>query len=180
MLEITVPDWGEWDESKEEFINHKGATLQLEHSLISISKWEATHKKPFLGSDEKKPYEQLDYIRCMTLTRNVDPEIFRHLSAEQIKRIWDYVNTPQTATTFREDEGKGHVQKTITSEVIYYQLFSCGIDLECQKWHLSRLLTLIRVFGEKNQNPKKMPKKAQYAQQARLNAERRKRLGTTG
>ena len=180
MLTLEVPATELYDERLEEFITIKGITLKLEHSLVSISKWESKWKKPFLDRFHPKTTEEtLDYIRCMTLTQNVDPAVYYALTPPQIKQVDDYINEEQTATTFSNVNTPPNRQ-IVTSEIIYYLMFSYGIPLDCQKWHLSRLLTLIRVMEIKNSPGKKMSTKEIMAQNKALNAARRSRLHSKG
>lgn len=180
MLRITVPAAEYFDESRQMFIQKKEQTLQLEHSLVSLSKWEAKWKKAFLGKEEKTLEETLDYIRCMTITQNVDPEVYTRLTNANIKEINEYIGDPMTATTFRKDNPGHPSRETITSELVYYWMIVNNIPPEYQKWHLNRLLTLIRVCTIKNTPPKKRGKSEIMRQNAALNAARRKKLGTTG
>lgn len=179
MLRITVPSREFWDESKNEFVTTKAQTLQLEHSLVSLSKWEAKWQKAFLSKKEKTYEETLDYVRCMTLTQNVDPEIYYRLTNENIQEINNYISAPMTATYFAEDKSRPS-RETVTAELIYYWMISCNIPFECQKWHLNRLLALIRVCNIKNSPPKKRSKRDIMAQNAALNAARRKQFHTKG
>lgn len=179
MLEITIPSLELWDEEKQEFISVKGTTLKLEHSLVSLSKWESKWCKPFLSRDDKTKEETLDYIKCMTLTQNVDPDVYRYISTENVNKVIEYINAPMTATTIREDK-KGGNKEVVTSELIYYWMVALTIPFECQKWHLNRLLTLIRVCNVKNQPPKKMSKREIMSRNASLNAARRQQLNTKG
>lgn len=180
MLEITIPATEQWDEVTEQFVSTKEQRLQLEHSLVSLSKWESKWCKSFLYTKEKTFEETLDYIRCMTITPNVAPEVYKCLTKENIKVINDYIGAPMTATYFN-DSGKGRGgREQVTSELIYYWMIALNIPFECQKWHLNRLLTLIRVCNIKNQPPKKMSRSAIMNRNAALNAARRKQLGTTG
>lgn len=180
MLEITIPATEQWDEVTEQFVSTKEQRLQLEHSLVSLSKWESKWCKSFLYTKEKTFEETLDYIRCMTITPNVAPEVYKCLTKENIKAINDYIGAPMTATYFH-DGGKGRgSREQVTSELIYYWMIALNIPFECQKWHLNRLLTLIRVCNIKNQPPKKMSRSAIMNRNAALNAARRKQLGTTG
>lgn len=186
MLVIDVPGSELFNSDKNEFIWAEGKSLTLEHSLVSVSKWEAKWHKPFLGGEEKTKEEVLDYIRCMTLTKNVDPTLYYRLTSENIKAIENYIDDSMTATTFSEDKrknskAKGPVkQKPITSEIIYYWMIALNIPIECQKWHLNRLLTLIRVVNIKNSPNKKMSRKELMDRNRSLNASRRKAMGTTG
>ena len=180
MLQITVPGVELWDEGAQEFIYSKEQTLQLEHSLISLSKWESKWCKPYLDKKEKTYEEIMDYIRCMTLTPNVKPEVYKCLTEDNIKDIENYINAPMTATYISEDKhGRGN-REIVTSELIYYWMISLQIPIEFQKWHLNRLLTLIRVCNIKNAPPKKMSKRAIMSRNSALNASRRKRLHTRG
>ena len=181
MLQIIIPVIDErWDEENEEFISAEEQTLQLEHSLISISKWESKWCKSFLSSNEKTYEETIDYIKCMTLTRNVNPEIYTRLTNENIEQINEYISAPMTATYFSEDKNGSRNREQITSELIYYWMISLNIPVEFEKWHLNRLLTLIRVCNIKNQPPKKMSKRDIMSRNAALNAQRRAQLNTKG
>lgn len=179
MLKITIPETDLFDEATEEFIHVKEQTLQLEHSLVSLSKWESKWCKSFLFTKEKTLEETLDYIKCMTLTQNVSPYAYRCLTRENIQAINDYISAPMTATYFSDDKS-GRGREIVTSELIYYWMIDLSIPFECQKWHLNRLLTLIRVCNIKNQPPKKMSRSAIMSRNAALNAARRKQLGTHG
>lgn len=179
MLRITVPAMEYFDEQKSEFVYRKEQTLQLEHSLVSLSKWESKWKKPFLGKEEKTPEETLDYVRCMTITQNVNPEVYTRLTNANIREINEYIGDPMTATTFH-DRGSRPNREIITSELIYYWMIVNNIPPEYQKWHLNRLLTLIRVCTIKNSPPKKRSTKEIMRENAALNAARRAKLGTKG
>lgn len=176
MLKITIPKQELWNEATEKFVYTKETTLQLEHSLVSISKWEAKWHKPYLTQDpkyKKTIEEAVDYVRCMTLTQNVDPEIYKYLTEENIEEITKYINDPATATWFSDNGPKKVNRAVITSEVLYYDMIQLGIPVEFQKWHINRLLTLIRVCSEKQEPPKKMPKAQMLQRNAQLNAARR-------
>lgn len=180
MLRITIPAIEQWDEQKQEFVQTKGQTLQLEHSLVSLSKWESKWNKPFLAKDNKTQEETLDYIKCMTITQPVDPDIYNGLTSEHIEQINKYIEAPMTATTFRENKQGKSNREIVTAELIYYWMIALNIPFECQKWHLNRLLTLIRVCNIKNSPPKKMGKQDTISQYARLNAARRKQHNSKG
>lgn len=182
MLTLQIPPREFFDERKQEFINFEGCSLQMEHSLISLSEWEAKWKKPFLNKPESRTNEELlDYFRCMTITKNVNPLAFASLTQEHVNTIVNYINDPMTATWFSED-GKPSKRPTevVTSELIYYWMIAQNIPFECRKWHLNRLLTLIRVCNVKNNPPKKMSKADIARQQRELNEQRKKKLGTKG
>lgn len=180
MLKITVPASEWFDEANETFVNVKEQTLQLEHSLVSLSKWEAKWNKPFLGKGEKTNEQVIDYVRCMTLTQNVDPNIYRALTDENINQITQYIDLPMTATWFNNSNNKKPQREIVTSEVIYYWMITLNIPFECQKWHLNRLLCLIRVCNVKNAPPQNMSKKEIYSRNRALNAARKKKLKTNG
>lgn len=183
MLKITIPESEFFDSEKNEFIKRKGATIQLEHSLVSLSKWESKWHKPFLDEKNKgtKTQEEIiDYVRCMTITQNVDPEVYYGLTSENLKAIDDYINDPMTATWFSDEHDKRKQQSVVTSELIYYWMISLNIPVEFQKWHLNRLLTLIKVCNEKNKPEKKMSKQALMSRNRALNAARRKALNSRG
>lgn len=179
MLTIKIPDREWFNDVKQEFITVKGTTLQLEHSLVSLSKWEAKWNVPFLSKDEKTIEQTLDYIRCMTITQNVNPMVYEQLSNENIEQINSYINTSMTATTFNNLDNKSS-REIITSELIYYWMISLNVPMECQKWHLNRLLTLIRVCNAKNAPSKKMSARDIMSRNSALNAARRKKYNTKG
>lgn len=181
MLQIVVPSREFWDEKKEEFILTKEYTLLMEHSLISISKWESIYHKPFLDKKEKTQEELMDYIKFMTITQNVPDEVYLYLTEQNIKDITDYIQDKRTATWFSDKENgpKGRSQ-TITSELIYYWMVALQIPWDAERWHLNRLLTLVTVCNEMNKPKKKMSKSSILKRNASLNEERLRRLGTSG
>lgn len=179
MLQITIPATEQWDEINQEFLSSKETTLRLEHSLVSLSKWESKWRKPFLDKKDKTYEETIDYVKCMTLTPNVDPTIYYTLTEENIKQINEYISAPMTAT-YINDNKRGGSREIVTSELIYYWMITLNIPFECEKWHLNRLLTLVKVCNIKNQPPKKMSKKSIMSRNAALNAARRKQLNTKG
>ena len=183
MLTITIPGRELYDEETNTFRSTKSQTLQLEHSLVSLSKWESKWCKPFLTQEEKTLEETIDYIKCMTITQNVNPDVYTNLLAdkESVRSINAYIDAPMTATTFSSNKQSGGGKKEITtSELIYYWMISFNIPMECQKWHLNKLLTLIRVCDVKNTPPKKMNKKDIINQYASLNAARRQQMNSKG
>lgn len=180
MLTITTPATEVFDEKTQTFFTVKEQTLVLEHSLVSLSKWESKWCKPFLTQDEKTLEETIDYIKCMTITQNVDPSVYNFLNHSNIQEINQYIQNPMTATTFNDDNQKGRGKEIVTSELIYYWMIALNIPMECQKWHLNRLLTLVRVCNVKNAPPKKMGKRDIASKYASLNAARRNKLNTKG
>ena len=179
MLTITVPESDLWDEQNEVFISVKEHTLRLEHSLVSISKWESKWCKSFLNTENKTEEETIDYIKCMTLTQNVDPNVYKALTAKNLSEINEYIKAPMTATTVKEKNGGGG-REIVTSELIYYWMITLNIPSEYQKWHINRLLMLIKVCNAKSDTPKKMSNKELMSRNAALNAARRKQLNTKG
>lgn len=184
MLTITIPASELWDEQNTKFINVPEQKLVLEHSLVSLSKWESSWEKPFLGKDDKTTEEVIDYIKCMTISPVDAPDsLYISLSADRdnMDRIGKYINAKMTATWFNEGPGKKDSGEVITAEIIYYWLVALQIPFEVQEWHLNRLLTLVKVTNIKNDPDKKMmPKADAAAQQRLLNEQRKARLGTRG
>lgn len=181
MLRLEVPiKPEEWDEENQCFIEPVFQVLTMEHSLISISKWESKWHKPFLFTKDKTDEEVMDYIHDMTITQNVDPDVYNRLTSNNIQQINAYIENPMTATTFSKEQSSRGNNEIITAELIYYWMIALNIPFECQKWHLNRLLTLIRVCNVKNQPPKKMGKSELMRRNSRLNAERKARLNSKG
>ena len=181
MLKLVIPETEYWDEEKNEFVYKKEQTLQLEHSLVSLSKWESKWNKAFLGKQEKTDEEIVDYIRCMTLTQNVDPEVYYRLTPKNYEEINAYIEAPMTATTITQDKQGAKNRDVVTSELIYYWMISYNIPVDiCQKWHLNRLLTLIQVCNVKNEPPKKRSKRELWSRQAAINAANRAKYGSKG
>lgn len=181
MLTIEIPISPEgWDEKKQEFVEPKTQILQLEHSLVSLSKWESKWKKPFLSSKDIANEEMLDYVKCMTLTKNVSDDVYDHLTTENVKQIQEYIEDPMTATTFANEKHTSRNREIITSELIYYWMLSANIPFACEKWHLNRLITLIRVYSVKSESPKKRSKRDIMSRNAALNAARRQQMNTKG
>lgn len=195
MLKLTVAGEQSWNPRTEEFEYTKPVELRLEHSLLSLAKWESKWHVPFLTSSGNMTREQqLDYIRCMTVTQGTDPAVYRKLTREQLTAINEYMDDPMTATWFA-GEPKPNEPKdkriarpkrrpprggTTTAEVLYAQMFALGIPKECEKWHLNRLLTLIRVGQEMNAPQKKMSPGERMSQQRALNAQRKAKMHTRG
>lgn len=180
MLEIKVPEVELYDEETKRFTPIRGQSIKLEHSLVSLSKWESRWKKPFLTKDPMSRKESVDYVRHMTITQNVHPMIFSKIVNEHMGDIMDYIEDDMTATTFRKDKTDGVQREIVTSELIYYWMIAYQIPMECQKWHLNRLLTLINICNIKNQPKKQMSRGQILARNHALNAARLKKLNTTG
>ena len=178
MLQITIPPIEKYNESTNQFITTKSQTIKLEHSLVSISKWEAKWLKPFL-STERNSEETYDYIRCMCLTQNADPDCFYNLTEDNINDICDYISSPMSATTFKKERVKPN-REIVTSELIYYWMVQYNIPFECQKWHIQRLLNLIRICGIKNAPPKKVSNREFMAERRALNEARKAEMHTHG
>ena len=179
MLLLTIPAAELFDDKTQEFIKIPEYRLQMEHSLVSLSKWESKWCKAFLTKEDKTNEEVIDYIKCMTITQNVEPATYLALTKSNIEQIKKYIEAPMTATTFSEPQ-KGNSREIVTSELIYYWMISMNIPMECQKWHINRLLTLIRICNIKNGDPKKMSRGDIMRRNAALNAARRKKLNTKG
>lgn len=184
MLKVKIPEQELWDEQKEEFLPViKETYLQLEHSLISLKKWEQKWHKPFLGKNEKTREEIIDYIRCMTLTPNVDPMVYQYMPDSVIIEVVNYIKDPMTATWFSNYNKIGAAKtsdEVITAEIIYYWMITLNVPVEFQKWHLNQLLTLIKVVNIKNGPKKKMGKKEAANHRAALNAARRAKYHSKG
>lgn len=183
MLKIHIPEKELYDEETNEFKTFKAMDLQLEHSLISLSKWEAKWKKPFMTDKgaELSYKEIIDYVRCMTLNQKVDPKVYMTLTMNQLEKVKDYIADPATATTvYTRNTGKGRPSREIiTSELIYYQMIYFGIPFECEKWHLNRLLMLIQVCAVKG-TPSQMSQLDIFNQNKNLNAARRMAMNSRG
>lgn len=182
MLQLVVELTPEgWDEAKQEFVEPKTTTLQLEHSLVSLSKWESRWCKPFLTDNDKTYEETLDYVKCMTITQNVKDEVYQALSNKNIEQVTDYISAAMTATTVKDKKGGKSSKQIITSELIYSWMVNLNIPFDpCQKWHLNRLIMLIRVLDANNKDPDKMSEKEIMGRNKALNAARKKKLKTRG
>lgn len=180
MLTIVIPETEQYDDVNNEFFTIKEQTLVLEHSLLSISKWESKWHKPYLSKDDKTDEETRDYIRCMTVNNGIDPRAYYALTPYNLNQIYEYIKDPMTATTISQQKGPKS-REIITSEIIYYWMTAFNIPFEpCQKWHINRLLSLIEVCSIKSQPSKKMSPKELARRNTSLNAERRARYKTRG
>lgn len=180
MLQLTIPEIECYDEENNEFIKIPEQILQLEHSLISISKWESKWHIPFLTKDKKTLEQTIDYIRCMTINKRVDPRIYDVLPPESLSEINEYIENPMTATWFNDGDNNDRSREIITSEILYYQMLKTGIPFECERWHINRLITLIRVYSEKEAPKKKMSPNEIRMRNAELNAKRRAQMKSKG
>ena len=181
MLRVNIPLGPEgFDEETGEFLEAESYVLKLEHSLLSLSKWESKWCKSFIDNKDLTTEETIDYIKCMTLNEDIDESIYNRLTNEIINQVNDYIAAPMTATTFSNDKGGKGGREIITSELIYYWMIALNIPFECQNWHLNRLLTLVRVCNIKNAPPKKMSKRDIASRNAALNAQRRAQYNTKG
>lgn len=177
---VEIPEREFFDEENNRFIKVPQTTLLMEHSLVSISKWESKWHIPYLSNKPKTREQTIDYLRCMTITQNVDPFLFYCIPDKELLKIKDYIENPMTATTFSDEEGKGHTKKVLTSEVLYYYMTMYNIPVEFEKWHINRLLTLIKVCSEENKPKKKIGSKKLASKYASLNAARRAKLNSKG
>lgn len=182
MLKLVIPASDEfYDETISEFVTYPEVHLELEHSLVSIAKWESKWEKPFLSGDEKTTEQTIDYVRFMTLDDVVSDEVFSRLSSENYAAVSDYIAAKMTATWFADSpEKKSTSREVITAEVIYYWMVTLNIPFECQHWHISRLLTLVTVCNQKNEKPKKSSRADIIARNRALNEQRKAKLGTSG
>ena len=180
MLELKIPEREFYDEQKQEFIYTKAHTLHLEHSLISISKWESKWHKSYISNPNKTLEEALDYVRCMCITK-ADPEVINSITTDNLKTIDEYIGNPMTAVYFFDDNGEDGNKESITSELIYYWMITNQIPFDpCEKWHLNRLIALIRVCSIKNTPPEKMNKANMIKRNRALNEARLKKYHTKG
>jgi hypothetical protein len=182
MLSINVDGDEFYNEEINEFTIVGGFELKLEHSLISLSKWESKFQKPFLSSSDKSPEEILSYVKFMSLDDSVGFEQINQLSQENLEEINAYVESPQSATTFGElpSQKSYRGNEVITAELIYYWLVAFNIPFECESWHLNRLFSLIRICNIKNSSPKKVSRHEAASRNRELNAKRKAELGTKG
>ena len=184
MLTIIIPGQEYFNNSTQEFEYSKSVTLNMEHSLLSVSKWEAKWRKAFLSRKERTSEETMDYFRCMTIGK-VDPTAYDRLTTKNVNEILEYINEPMTAVYFSDVNSRAEgsaVSKvsSTTSEVIYYYMIALGIPFECEKWHLNRLLSLIHVCEIKNTPPKKLSKSEIARRNYQLNQARKAKYGTRG
>jgi hypothetical protein len=180
VLQIKITSNEGWDELNQVFTPGVDTVLILEHSLISISKWESKWHVPFLTKDKKTSEQIIDYIKCMTVTPNVKPEVYNFLTKSNIDEVMRYIDDPMTASTVKQIGGTRRSREIITSELIYYWMVALQIPFECQKWHINRLMMLIQICNVKNQPDKKMSKRNTMQQNAALNAARRQRMHSKG
>lgn len=178
-LSITIEKRELYDEKENRFIEIPTRTIVLEHSLLSISKWESKWHKPFFTNNKKSKEEMIDYVRCMTISGVCDPEHYYGLSSKNWKEIHDYIQNPMTATTVKNQMNRSS-NEVLTNELIYYWMTELNIPFSCDKWHINRLLTLIEVASVKKKPPKKMSQSAVMRQNHALNAARRAKYGTRG
>lgn len=178
MLELRTQDQEFYDD-EHGFIEIPGGSYVLEHSLISVSKWESKWHIPFLSTEEKTDEQVRDYIRCMFVKPPKHKDAYLYFSLETIREIAEYINEPMTATTFSELSKRGGFQ-IITNEVIYYWMVACNIPFECDKWHLNRLLTLIKVVSLEMNPKKQMDTRDILEQNRRINEMRKKKYNTNG
>lgn len=187
MLEITIPEqhYKFLNESNNEIINVNvdKTIIQLEHSLISLKKWEQKWHKPFLGEEDKTHSELLDYIRCMTLNHGIKEDVYNWIPSDLFNKVVEYIKDPMTATWFSGNNLIGAQKKQneiITAEIIYYWMIALSIPVEFQKWHLNQLLTLIKVVNIKNSKPEKKDSATAARERAALNKLRREQYNSRG
>lgn len=180
MLKLTFPPADFFDEDSQKFISLPGFELELEHSLLALSEWESKWEKPFLGESSLTPEETLDYVRCMIVTPEFPPDALDRLDDETVQQVVSYIERKMTATWFADSGSRGPRVETITSELIYYWMTTYQIPFECERWHLNRLMTLIRICDVKQNPPKKRSPEEVAQRNAEINRKRREQLGTKG
>jgi hypothetical protein len=180
MLRLVVPEEELFDERTSEFINVDSVELELEHSLLSLSKWESFFEKSFLGTDDKTDEEVMYYVWCMVLDDRIDQSVLKRLSPQNLREINEYISSKQSATTFGEMPSRPGRGEVITAELIYYWMVAFTIPFECEAWHLNRLFSLIKICNIKNSKPQKQSKQDVAKRYQEINAQRKAKLGTTG
>ena len=180
MLIVSIPELEGFDEETQSFVSLPGGELHLEHNLIALSKWESITHKHLIGNDDITNEEMLLYIECMITDEEYNPELLKRLPASEVERISNYMADTKTATTVLGSGGGSGSGEYTSSELIYYWMIACQIPFECEKWHINRLLTLIRVCNEKNQPDKKMSQSEIMNRNRELNRARRAKLGSKG
>lgn len=182
MLRLTIPKTELWNETTSTFEYTEEVVVDLEHSLVSLSKWESFYEKPFLSEEPKTREETRYYIGCMCLGEFPSDLTLSRITDAQIQEVDDYISKRHTATWFNEPKTSyRQTNKTVvTAEVIYYWMVSLQIPFECEYWNLNRLITLVRVINNKNQPQKKMSRNEAMTQARRLNEERKQQYNTRG
>lgn len=175
MLTLPTKERQLVNEQTLEIVRVPAVVLKMEHSLISISKWESIWHEAFLKDRHMLGGEFTDemfisYMQCMTLNGPFDPLVYVGLSNEEFAMIGAYMEDPMTATKIKETRGPA-IGGITTSEEIYCSMFQYRIPKDCEKWHINRLLMLIRVFNER-ENPKKLSQKEAMQQMYNKNAYR--------
>lgn len=179
VLEITIPQTSLYDEVNNLFIDVDEQKLTLKHSLVSVAKWEARWHTPFLDKKNKTYEQTIDYIRCMTLNKNVDQSVYKAITNDIIEKVDSYINDSMTAVVFKKDDSSNG-SEIVTAELVYYWMTALNIPYECRKWHFNRLITLIRVCNIKNSPDKKMSKRQTASHYKELNKARRKKYNSKG
>lgn len=183
MLEITIPATEAWDSKNEEFVTINETKLLLEHSLVSISKWEEIWEKPFLNSQNLSYEEAISYVKCMTLNEGIDENVYRFIDKNIFKQIDDYMGKPMTATKiyhFGQSQGSKSKPKIMTNEEIYYYMITLGIYKECENWHINRLFMLMEVFSVKNTPPKELSQDEVARRYHEMNKARKEKMKQKG
>lgn len=182
-LKITIPSGELYDEEENEFIYLSEVQLELEHSLYSISKWESVTEKSFFVDNITDINDSIEYIKCMTITPDISPDVYNRLTLSNFNTVNEYINAPMSATRLSELQKSGGTsgnRDRITSELIYYWMIVCNIPFECDKWHFNRLLALIEICNIKNTPPEKLSEQEFLSKRAAINEERKRKYNTKG
>lgn len=178
MLEIELEELEAWDDKKQEFVVLKNEVVCLEHSLKSISEWEAKWKVPFLDTTPRTKQMILDYVSCMVVSE-VPKGFLERLKTRDFSRIQEYIDDSRTASWISSEDNTNDGSK-VTSELIYYWMVTAGIPFSAEEWHLNRLMMLIKIYGEKNKPEKKRSREDILERNRELNEKRRREMGTNG
>lgn len=184
MFVLNIKEKVLWNEKDQEFVTISPYTIKIEHSLLSIRKWESKWHKPFMTQTQKTQAEQKDYVRCMTIGYELPEEVYATLDAQEMNEVFTYMNEPMTATWFSENDQKQAKSKmgseTVTYEIVYYWMSKLNIPYDCEKWHINSLMTLIKVSMLKEQPSKKMSKRDVMSQNRALNEQRKAKMKSKG
>lgn len=177
-----------FDEETNTFLHPVGKKLHLEHSLLSISKWEAEWEIPFLNTD-KTSEQSLSYIKCCVLDDDFDELLLNTLSDKNILDFNAYLSKGMTAKKIidlrsslsqKRKSRRPASQKALTSEDIYYSMIQFHVWKECEEWPLQRLLSLLQLCSLKSNSTGEMSKSDQAKFYREENARRKAKYHTNG